>query len=301
MHAEHLARYRLAAQLAPDRRVLDVASGEGYGSAILKAAGARSVVGADVDPKAVEHARARYGADFEVADVSALPFEDGAFDLVVSFETIEHVPDPPRALSELARVLAQDGTLLISTPNKHEYLVDNEFHTIEYSHDEFASMLRERFGQVQVLLQHNWLASAVFDEREAADRDGERSHDASVFKVAGIEPGAELYAVAVCSRGPVPALRPVIVTAATDEAHRLAVRLESAERTAEHWHEEYVEAGQVAERWHGEFLDAKKLVEELRAAYETTAAALQTVYESRSWRILEPLRRVAGFVRGRRG
>ena len=302
VHAEHLARYRLAAQLAPGRRVLDAASGEGYGSAILAAAGAVAVVGVDVDPKAVEHARASHpGPEFQVADVGALPFEDDAFDLVVSFETIEHVPDPPSALAELARVLRADGTLLISTPNKHEYLVANEFHTVEYTHDEFVALLGTRFERVQVLLQHNWLSSAIFSEHAAADRDGEASHEASLYKVEGIAPGAELYSVAVCGSGPLPDLRPVVVTAGTDEAHRLAERLGSAERTAEQWHGEYVEASHTAERWHDEFVKAKALAEEVQEACDSTVAQLETVYNSRSWRLLEPLRRAAALIRSRRG
>jgi SAM-dependent methyltransferase len=301
VHAEHLVRYRLAAQLAHGRRVLDAASGEGYGSAILAAAGAASVAGVDLDPQAVEHARARHPGDFEVADVAALPFEDGSFDLVVSFETIEHVADPPQALAELARVLAADGTLLISTPNKHEYLVDNEFHTLEFTHEQFVELLSGKFDRVEILLQHNWLASAVLSEGEAADRDGEVEHHVSLYKVEAVAPGGELYSVAVCGRGPLPALRPVLVTAGTDEAHQLAVRLREAERTAEQWHGEYVEASRTAERWHGEFLEAKRLTVELREAYDKSAAALDAVYRSRSWRLLEPLRRVGALLRGRGG
>ena len=107
--AEHLARYLLAARLAPGRRVLDAASGEGYGTAMLAASGAENVIGVDVDAATVAHARGRYGLDFRVGDVSELPFADGEFDLVVSFETIEHVADPEHALSEFARVLGDQG------------------------------------------------------------------------------------------------------------------------------------------------------------------------------------------------
>jgi ubiquinone/menaquinone biosynthesis C-methylase UbiE len=295
VHAEHLARYRLAAQLAPGRQVLDAASGEGYGSAILKAAGARRVVGVDLDPKTAEHARRHHDAEFVVGDVAELPFEEDSFDLVVSFETIEHVAEPSKALAEFRRVLVPDGIFLVSTPNKDQYLVENEFHTIEFTHEEFVSLLREQFETVEVLLQHNWLASAVLSQPVAADSDGQAAHEVSLFKVAGIEAGKELYSLAAC--GPVPPLRPVVVTAGTDEAHQLAVRLSSAERSAEQWHGEYVEATSTAERWHGEFLAAKQLAEELRGAYDSTAAALDTVYRSRSWRLLEPFRRAARLIR----
>jgi SAM-dependent methyltransferase len=292
VHAEHLARYRLAAQLAAGQRVLDAASGEGYGSAILKAAGARAVTGVDVDPQTVEHARARYDAEFVVGDVAELPFAEDSFDLLVSFETIEHVADARRALAEFRRVLVPNGILLVSTPNKDQYLVDNEFHTIEFTHEEFVSLLREHFEPVEVLLQHNWLASAVLAESAAADHDGERAHEVSLFKVAGIEAGAELYSVAAC--GPAPTLRPVVVTAGTDEAHQLAVRLGAAERTAKQWHGEYEEASRTAERWHVEFLKAKQVAEKMHAE-------LEMLYSSRSWRLLAPLRRAAALIRGRGG
>ncbi|MDP1850210.1 MAG: class I SAM-dependent methyltransferase, partial [Solirubrobacteraceae bacterium] len=104
--AEHLARYRLAARLAPGRDVLDAACGEGYGSAMLAAAGAASVVGIDIDAATVAHARERHGIDARQGDVGRLPFDDATFGLVVSFETIEHVAEPERALDEFRRVLA---------------------------------------------------------------------------------------------------------------------------------------------------------------------------------------------------
>ena len=150
VHAEHLARYLVAAELAPERRVLDAACGEGYGTALLAAAGARSAIGVDLDESTIVHARGRHpGPEFVQADVRQLPFEDRAFDLIVSFETIEHVRDPDAVLDELQRVLADDGLLIVSTPNKHQYLVDNEFHEREFAHEEFVALLEARFASVE--------------------------------------------------------------------------------------------------------------------------------------------------------
>ena len=269
VHAEHLARYRFATQLASSRRVLDAACGEGYGTAMLSAV-ARSATGVDVDGRTIEHARLRYpGPEFVVADVRELPFRDDSFDLGVCFETIEHVPDPERVLAELRRVMAQDGLLLVSTPNKHQYLVENEFHEREFFHEEFVQLLESRFDRVDVLLQHNWLTSAVLPARLARHASGDEPLEVELRKVAGIDPGAELYTLALCGSGELPPLRPAGVLAAVDEAHHLAERLIEAERTAEMWHSEYL--------------------------------TLVGVYESVWWRMTAPLRAVADRLRGRRG
>ena len=94
-----------------------------------------------------------------------LPFEDGRSSSWSRFETIEHVAEPESVLDELGASWTDDGLLLISTPNKHRYLVDNEFHEREFEHEEFVDLLAARFPNVEVLLQHNWLASAVFRRR----------------------------------------------------------------------------------------------------------------------------------------
>ena len=183
VHAEHLARYRMALQLAPSRRVLDAACGTGYGTALLGAA-ASSAVGLDFDEATIAHAASRYqGCDFVAGTVEALPFEAGAFDLVVSFETIEHVNDPERALGELSRVLANEGVLAISTPNKHRYLVENEFHRREFFHEEFLELLLARFEHVELMLQQNWLTSAVLSPTPAAEASGDRDLDLELTKL----------------------------------------------------------------------------------------------------------------------
>ena len=212
-----------------------------------------------------------------------LPFEDRAFDLIVSFETIEHVRDPDALLDELQRVLADDGLLIVSTPNKHQYLVDNEFHEREFLHEEFVALLEARFASVDVLLQHNFVTSAVQPAAGAADQSGEQGHELAFHKVAGVEPGDELYTVALCGSGELPRLRGAAVAAGVDEAHQLARRLVEAERTAEAWHQEYEAAKNVAETWHAEY------------------QAVVSVYSSVWWRLTAPLRWLADRIRRRDG
>ena len=291
--AEHLARYHLAARLAPGRRVLDAASGEGYGSAILNAAGAASVQGVDVDADVVAHARGRYGLDFRVADITDLPFAEGEIDLVVSFETIEHVSDPARALDEFARVLGADGLLFVSTPNAREYLVDNPFHLRELSSEEFESALAERFASVRLLRQQNFLTSTILDsaDLELSDPSVQLALDAR--KVAGVPPGRELYTLALCGHGPLPELRAdVAVLSAVFEAHQLAAgvrawqdRASQAERNVDAWHARATEAERVQQEWQARATEAERQNAELQAT-------VRRIHGSLPWRLSKPLRAV---------
>jgi SAM-dependent methyltransferase len=158
---EHVYRYRFAVGYAPGRRVLDVACGEGYGAAALRAAGARGVIGADLCKASCAHARAKYALDVAVADAVLLPFRDRSFDLIVSLETLEHLRNPDRFLDECARLLAPDGVLIASTPNRPVYREAvleatgtlNPFHACEWDEDELVAALGRRFRSVALFVQ----------------------------------------------------------------------------------------------------------------------------------------------------
>lgn len=157
---QHVARYRWAASRARGKRVLDLASGAGYGSALLGAGEARSVVSADRAEGAFREAElpgSEAGAlRGVVADASRLPFGDASFDLYVSFETIEHVEDDRAVVSEARRVLAPGGVFLCSTPEREVISPgrtlsdrpDNPYHVREYSRAEFETLLRSGFDRL---------------------------------------------------------------------------------------------------------------------------------------------------------
>lgn len=153
---EHYHRYALALGLAKDKMVLDVACGEGYGSALLSEV-ASDVVGVDISPEAVAHASKTYRdrANLRFLQQSAFNtgLPDASFDLVVSFETIEHLLEQDAMLAELRRVLKPEGLLLISSPNRPVYsegrAFTNEFHVKELDFDEFDQLLRRYFAGIE--------------------------------------------------------------------------------------------------------------------------------------------------------
>ncbi len=163
---EHLYRYKFATQYAIGRRVLDVACGEGYGAAALLSAGAASVIGVDISAEACSHAREKYGLDARVGSATSLPLPDRSIDLIVSFETIEHVPEPARFVQECARVLAPSGVLVISTPNVEAYNperdpANNPFHCSEMTGTEFSTLLISNFRSHRLFSQVVLTAPAV--------------------------------------------------------------------------------------------------------------------------------------------
>ncbi len=119
---EHLARYQFAMELVAGKRVADIACGSGYGTQMLSSAGARSVHGMDISEEAVEFARQQYNTanvTYSVGNAQDLmTISDGEFDVVVSFETIEHIEDVEAYLDEMKRILCPGGVFVVSSPDR---------------------------------------------------------------------------------------------------------------------------------------------------------------------------------------
>jgi len=154
---EHMTRYRFATQFVAGKQVADIACGTGYGTQLLAKAGAQSVRGVDLSEEAVKFSRENYSAPnvtFTAASAEKLtPIQDREFDLVVSFETIEHLPNVEAYLDEMVRILRPGGRFLVSTPdrriasNLHCFRgrPSNSHHVREYTERELLDLLATRF------------------------------------------------------------------------------------------------------------------------------------------------------------
>jgi GT2 family glycosyltransferase/SAM-dependent methyltransferase len=165
---EHLHRYALCREWVEGLRVLDIACGTGYGTAILGTAAA-SVTGVDISQGSVIEARRRYGnknVQYVVGDCYDLPFDDDSFDVVVANEMIEHVENHDGLINEVKRVLRAGGRFLISTPNKpvyNRYKPPNIFHISEMDINGFETLLRGHFPHVRMIATRMLLSSVSFD------------------------------------------------------------------------------------------------------------------------------------------
>ncbi len=163
---DHYGRYLFAGQFAHGKRVLDAACGLGYGASYLRSAGARDVLGVDVDPEAIRSARETYGTEgllFATADVHELSDHiPGAWDVITSFETIEHVADPERFIRECRNVMAPEGILVASVPNvANDPPGDNPFHIHQFDRAAFEHLLARSFAFVEIMPQSFVVASHI--------------------------------------------------------------------------------------------------------------------------------------------
>ncbi len=164
---EHVHRYALSLPFVEQRVVLDLASGEGYGAALL-ASKASFVIGVDADVGTVGAAEDRYGDPrlrFVAGDCGAVPIADATFDVVTSFETIEHHDRHARMMAEIKRVLKPGGVLILSSPNRPVYARQspepNPFHVKELDYDELAGLVGEHFAHCRVYGQRIAAGSVV--------------------------------------------------------------------------------------------------------------------------------------------
>jgi 2-polyprenyl-3-methyl-5-hydroxy-6-metoxy-1,4-benzoquinol methylase len=160
LYLQHIGRYLFASTYACGKTVLDAACGSGFGSNMLSQK-AKKVVGIDNSWDAIRYCRERYrksNLSFLQMDCNRLSLPDSTFDIVVSFETLEHIQGADVFLQELSRVLKKGGMIIMSTPNRENFSlytkgIKNQFHIKEFSEDEFTKLIGKHFELKEMLGQ----------------------------------------------------------------------------------------------------------------------------------------------------
>ena len=204
---EHLHRYALCIDFVVGKSVLDIASGEGYGSALL-AKVADSVIGVDISSESIHYAKDQYrnyeNLNFLIGSCDSIPLGEKSVDVVVSFETIEHHDKHEEMMLEIKRVLKQGGILIISSPNRLTYSDEtnysNPYHIKELYYDELVVLLSHHFTFVKIYGQRIASASFVYplDNRHTTGIKA-YSGDADSLSQEVFSLDSPLYYVAICS------------------------------------------------------------------------------------------------------
>ena len=271
---EHRHRYAVACQLAAGKRVLDIASGEGYGSNTL-AEVAGHVTGVDISQEAVTFARSKYrrpNLEFKVGSCAQIPLDDHSVDVVVSFETIEHHTQHHEMMREIKRVLAPGGILIISSPDKLEYSdrtgYNNPFHVQELYRDEFTGLLNQYFQSHFLMGQRVIYGSAIISEGVSSQFLSAASTEDQAKLVPDLQHAVYLLAVASDSTLPcaLSSLLEVEVMA-SDAARWMANEVETVRRSEREWQAS-------ASEWEQRCLEAKAAATQASVAFDQQTASL---------------------------
>ncbi len=330
---EHWHRYAFASQFTPGKRVLDMASGEGYGAALLSRS-ARATVGVELERDAVQHACQRYGGgnlNFIVASASSIPLQDGSFDVITCFELVEHIQEQNALLREAKRLLAPDGLLLISTPNKPEYkqTESNPFHTRELELSEFHSLLSGHFKQIRLLGQRVYSCSSLWPVQPGgSNRISEflLSREGDEFVLSNSSFRTPLYFLALATNADaLPPFEESVLVDTSNSFSKLADRIQRelettvrSQKEALAWRDDQVKQLEEALSWtKGQVVQLKGTissheralawreaqVNERNQAFEALQSesarainelqeALRILQSSRSWRLIQKFRRI---------
>lgn len=148
-------KYLFASKYVKNKTVLDIASGIGYGSdIIINQAKSAFLIAGDSYLEGIRFGKNSYHKEINFCNLSAfqLPFKDSSFDVIVSFETFEHLENLEKFLKEIHRILRQNGILICSTPNKkwsQRVGIENKFHLQEYTHYELLQTLSPYFKNIK--------------------------------------------------------------------------------------------------------------------------------------------------------
>jgi glycosyltransferase involved in cell wall biosynthesis/SAM-dependent methyltransferase len=301
---EHVHRYLLAREYASGKDVLDIACGEGFGSAIL-AETARSVIGVDIALKVVKHASIRYQRNhitFRHGSCAQIPLDKSSVDLVVSFETIEHHDEHKAMMAEIRRVLRPQGLLIISSPDKKEYSIltnyCNPFHVRELFKEEFEDLIRANFKNLALISQRVVYGSAIIPETDAFKFTHYNIEDTGPEHRGLARPR---YIIAIASDEAIPGLSGGMLEQTVEESQIIAIYASERQKQAEsnaRLTQLEDEITQLREDLKSQSSHSADKLRQLESALITARALSQSMIGSLSWRLTAPLRVIHNAVIG---
>ncbi|MBX4197084.1 class I SAM-dependent methyltransferase [Candidatus Saccharibacteria bacterium] len=202
LYAEHMTRYLMADPVIRNKAVLDIACGSGYGTHLM-AKSAKKVYGVDLDKPTIDYANQYFSApniEYKLGDGINIPIDNSEIDVVITFETIEHIKNYKKFMTEIKRVLKPGGIAIISTPNTEEFTKGNEFHEHEFKQNELLDLSKEYFQYVKPYYQATWAYAQISDE---AFIKKEGSANVLVHNLMPLKPNKYLYFYFVCSDEPI--------------------------------------------------------------------------------------------------
>ena len=281
---EHLHRYLAASELATDRVVLDIASGEGYGSAML-AEIACKVIGVDISDEAVRYARNRYKKDnleYVIGSCSDIPIPDASVDMVVSFETIEHHDQHEQMMQEIKRVLRPSGFMLISSPDKYHYSVEpgnsNPFHVKELYEHELKKLIERHFKNSVYFGQRVIYGSGMFSNSLPTQHVSYLQENEKIKNTFGII--NPIYWIVLASDAHLPELASSVFEKPINESE-----------IVKSW------IAVVADR-DGHIASLSQAITDRDGHIVTLTQIIDDISSSKSWRITRPLRFLGQILRG---
>lgn len=281
---EHISRYFFAAQAVKGKIVLDIACGEGYGVEYIANQGAKEVIGIDVNEQTIAHAKKKYKKDnltFFVGDAEKIPLKDGSVDMIVSFETIEHVRKYKEFIKETKRVLKKEGVVIFSTPNK-DVFSGNPFHTKEFSLDELIKELGVFYKNIDIYFQTN-IVSTTISKGEWLKQDDLSSEKA--IKKGKQSPEESMYFLAVCGDFEIPTLERKILLNNSRELSNLYSGINDREEKIRAIEGEGSISKEQVNKNNQEIREKTRQIKQKEKE-------LRKIYTSNSWKITAPLRKI---------
>jgi ubiquinone/menaquinone biosynthesis C-methylase UbiE len=285
LYAEHMIRYTAAVPLVKNKVVLDIASGTGYGSKLL-ARNAIKVYGIDSDKKAISYACNNFNAkniEYKVGDAINIPLSDSSVDIVVTFETIEHIKDYNKFIKEVKRVLKPSGLTIISTPNDLEFAEGNHFHLHEFKYDELIKVLKKDFDNIVSYYQATWKSVAIGPEK-IFKKIG--NLDSSIMNYAPIKPEQYLYFYLLCSNRKITESIDSLVVLGKHYSDREEIKTQM----------EYANNTKALEKQSGELIMNTKALQkqnnELTEKLNEVQGTVNNILNSKSWKIIRAFRAI---------